>query len=63
MTDDGTVQEGQNPQVRAPYVDRSVAADLAYLKIVLGKQTMSDVIRHLIDHYKKTESNLSKPSK
>ncbi|MFA5409656.1 MAG: hypothetical protein WC343_12875 [Bacilli bacterium] len=47
MSDDGTMHGGQdgNSQVRAPYVDRDVAADLAYLKIAWGKRSVSDVIR------------------
>ncbi len=62
MSDDGTMHEGQdrNSQVRAPYVDRDVAAELAYLKIVWRKQSVSDVIRDLIDQYKKSRSELSK---
>ena len=56
-----TVQERHNTtQVRAPYIDRDVAADLAYLKIAWGKQSVSDVIRDLIDHYKESLSKLSK---
>ena len=62
MNEDGTMHEGQdrNSQVRAPYVDRDVAAELAYLKIVWGKQSVSDVIRDLIDQYKRSRSELSK---
>ena len=62
MSDDGTMHEGQdgNSQVRAPYVDRGVAADLAYLKIAWGKQSISDVIRDLIDQHKESLSKLSK---
>ena len=62
MSDDGTMHGGQdgNSQVRAPYVDRDVAADLAYLKIAWGKRSVSDVIRDLIDHYKESLSKLSK---
>ena len=62
MSDDGTMHGGQdgNSQVRAPYIDRDVAADLAFLKIVWGKPTISDVIRDLIDHYKESLSKLSK---
>ena len=57
----GTVQERHNTtQVRAPYIDRDVAAALAYLKIAWGKQSVSDVIRDLIDHYKESLSKLSK---
>ena len=57
----GTVQERHDTtQVRAPYIDRDVAADLAYLKIAWGKQSVSDVIRDLIDHYKESLSKLSK---
>jgi len=56
-----TMQERHDTtQVRAPYIDRDVAADLAYLKIVWGKPTISDVIRDLIDHYKESLSKLSK---
>ncbi len=45
----GTVQERHDTtQVRAPYVDRDVAAALAYLKIAWGKQSVSDVIRDLL---------------
>jgi len=55
------VQEGRDTtQVRAPYIDRDVAADLAYLKIAWGKQSVSDVIRDLIDQYKESLSKLSK---
>lgn len=56
------MHEGQdrNSQVRAPYLDRDVAADLAYLKIAWGKRSISDVIRDLIDHYKESLSKLSK---
>jgi predicted CopG family antitoxin len=50
-------------QVRAPYIDRDVAADLAYLKIAWGKQSVSDVIRDLIDQHKESLSKLSKLSK
>jgi len=62
MSDDGTMHGGQdgNSQVRAPYVDRDVAADLAYLKIAWGKRSVSDVIRDLIDQYKESLSKLSK---
>ena len=61
---EGTVQEGHDTtQVRAPYIDRDVAADLAYLKIVWGKPTISDVIRDLIGHYKDSLSEQSKLSK
>jgi predicted CopG family antitoxin len=62
MNGKGTMHEGQdrNSQVRAPYVDRDVAAELAYLKIVWRKQSVSDVIRDLIDQYKKSRSELSK---
>ena len=60
----GTVQERHDTtQVRAPYIDRDVAADLAYLKIAWGKRSVSDVIRDLIDHYKESLSILSKQSK
>lgn len=46
---EGTVQEGHDTtQVRALYVDRDVAAALAYLKIAWGKQSVSDVIRDLL---------------
>ena len=65
MSDDGTMHGGQdgNSQVRAPYVDRDVAADLAYLKIAWGKRSVSDVIRDLIGHYKDSLSEQSKLSK
>ena len=58
----GTIHWGQdgNSQVRAPYIDRDVAADLAYLKIGGGQRSVSDVIRDLIDHYKESLSKLSK---
>ncbi len=57
----GTVQERHDTtQVRAPYVDRDVAAALAYLKIAWGKQSVSDVIRDLIDQHKESLSKLSK---
>jgi predicted CopG family antitoxin len=60
----GTVQERHDTtQVRAPYIDRDVAADLAYLKIAWGKQSVSDVIRDLIDQHKESLSKLSKLSK
>ena len=59
---EGTMHGGQdgNSQVRAPYVDRDVAAALAYLKIAWGKQSVSDVIRDLIDQHKESLSKLSK---
>ena len=57
----GTVQVGHDTtQVRAPYVDRDVAAALAYLKIAWGKRSVSDVIRDLIDQHKESLSKLSK---
>ena len=57
----GTVQgRYDTTQVRAPYIDRDVAADLAYLKIAWGKRSVSDVIRDLIDQYKESLSKLTK---
>lgn len=57
----GTVQERHDTtQVRAPYIDRDVAAVLAYLKIAWGKRSVSDVIRDLIDQHKGSLSKLPK---
>jgi len=62
MNDEGTMHEGQdrNSQVRGPYIDRDVAAELAYLRVMWRMQTVSDVIRDLIDQYKNSRSELSK---
>ena len=60
MSDDGTMHGGQDEDrdTYRPYIDRDVGAELASLKIIWRKPSISAVVQELLRRYK-----LSKESK
>ena len=52
---DGTMHEGQD--TCRPYIERDVAAELAFLKIAWRKPSVSAVVRELLRHYKQSKQS------
>lgn len=55
MNDEGTMHEGQD--TCRPYIERDLAAELAYLKIAWRKQSVSEVVRELLKKYKQSKQS------
>lgn len=55
VIDEGTMHEGQD--TCRPYIERDVAAELAFLKIAWRKPSVSAVVRELLRRYKQSKQS------